>query len=100
VAFVKVASVNDLQDGQVKTVSANGKDLALSRVEGKFYAVDNTCPHRQGPLGDGELDGKNIMCPLHAKTFDVSTGSGVSDPALKVACFKTKVEGEDVLVDV
>src|SRR5436309_1879019 len=53
--FVKVASLSELQPGICKTVEAGGKTLALFNVDGTVYALDNTCLHRGGPLGEGIL---------------------------------------------
>ena len=53
----KVAEKADLKPGECKVVEAAGKTLALFNVDGTFYVLDNTCLHRGGPLGDGELEG-------------------------------------------
>src|ERR1043166_8519774 len=71
--LVKVAKTTDLPPGQGKTVEANGREIALFNVGGTFYAIDNTCKHRGGSLGEGELDGTVVTCPLHAWTYDVSS---------------------------
>lgn len=58
--FVKVADVNEIEHGHGKPININGIEIALFNVDGTFYAIDNTCKHRGGPLGDGELDGNNL----------------------------------------
>jgi nitrite reductase (NADH) small subunit len=98
--FVKVARTADLGPGQGKTVEANGREIGLFNVDGKFFAVDNTCKHRGGSLGEGELDGPVVTCPLHAWTYDVTTGECFDDPACGVETFPVKTEGDDVLVEV
>ena len=55
--FVTCANVNDVKEGEGKTVEANGKTIALFNVGGKIYAIDNTCKHAQGPLGEGTCEG-------------------------------------------
>lgn len=97
--FVKVANVNDIKRGQGKTIAMNGVEIALFNVDGNFYAIDNTCPHRGGPLGEGMLDDGIVTCPWHGWKFNVCTGKNVSMP-VDVKRFEVKVEGEDVLVDV
>jgi len=97
--FVKVAAAADIAPGTAKCVEVNGKELALFNVDGAFYALDNTCPHRGGPLGEGELEGKVVTCPWHSWQFDVSNGESLIDD-LKVGCYQAKVEGGDVLVAV
>ena len=61
---------------------------------------DNTCKRRGGSLGEGELDGTVVTCPLHAWTYDVTTGECFDDPACGVDRFPVKVEGDEILVEV
>ncbi|MGH7863833.1 MAG: Rieske (2Fe-2S) protein, partial [Candidatus Binataceae bacterium] len=58
--FIKVATRADVAPGAGTTVEAAGRSIALFNVGGKFFAIDNTCKHRGGPLGEGELDGVNV----------------------------------------
>ncbi len=98
--FVRVAGVGEIAPGQGKTVEANGREIALFNVGGKFHAIDNTCKHRGGSLGEGELDDTIVTCPLHAWTYDVTTGECFDDPACGVDRFAVKVEGDEILVEV
>jgi len=97
---IKVAAVGDMAAGEAKVVEAGGKSLALFNVDGAWYAVDNTCPHRGGPLGEGDLDGRVVTCPWHAWRWDVTTGANVNNPAVRVACFPVAVENGAVYVEV
>ncbi|MBI4343645.1 MAG: nitrite reductase small subunit NirD [Candidatus Omnitrophica bacterium] len=96
--FVKVAATSEIPAGAGKVVEAGGKTLAVFNCEGTFYAIDNTCKHRGGPLGEGSLTGKSVMCPWHGWEYDVTTGACAMDEAIKVQTFPVKVEGGDVLV--
>jgi len=98
--FVKVGKAADIPPGQGKTVEANGREIAVFNVNGAFHAIDNTCKHRGGPLGEGELDGAVVTCPLHAWTYDVTTGECFDDPACGVEVFPVRVEGDDLLIEV
>ena len=98
--LVRVAKTTDLAPGQGKTAEANGREIPLFNVGGTFYAIDNTCKHRGGSLGEGELDGTVVTCPLHAWTYDVSSGECFDDPACAIDRFAVKIEGDDVLVEV
>ena len=97
--FVKVASTSELAPGQCKVAEADGKSIALCNVNGTFYAIDNTCLHQGGPLGEGSLESGTITCPWHAWQYDVTTGKNTANPAMGVACYAVKVEGDDVLVE-
>jgi NAD(P)H-dependent nitrite reductase small subunit len=96
--FVRVLAVADLPPGKGVETTVDGRPVALFNVEGAYYALSNTCPHRGGPLGQGFVEGQTVTCPWHAWTFDVSTGENVVNPELKVACFVTKVEDGQVFV--
>jgi nitrite reductase/ring-hydroxylating ferredoxin subunit len=96
---VRVGTVEDVPRGQARVVEAGGHALALCNVEGRLYAVDNTCPHRGGPLGEGTLEGAVVACPWHAWRWDVTTGANVNNPAVRIACFAVSVEGGEVFVD-
>lgn len=99
-ARMKVAAVGDVPAGQGRVVEVGGRTLALFNVDGTFYCLDNTCPHRGGPLGEGDVEGRIVMCPWHAWRWDVTTGFNVNNPAVKVACFAVSVDRGDVFVDI
>ena len=71
---VDVAASSELVEGGRLIVDLNGQAIALVRIEGQVFAVDNACPHRDGELGRGDLQGHHLFCPLHAWCFDVRTG--------------------------
>jgi nitrite reductase/ring-hydroxylating ferredoxin subunit len=96
--FIDVADVNDLAVGRVRPVVAGVRKIALCRTTAGFFALDNTCPHRGGPLGEGDLIGGELICPWHLWGFDVATGICTGDPALSVARHEVRVEGSRVLV--
>jgi len=97
---IKVAQASDLSPGSGTTVEAEGQRIALFNVQGAFYAIADTCPHRGGPLGEGELHGPTVTCPWHGATFDVQTGAVTGPPArASVRSFCVRVEGNDVLVE-
>ena len=99
-ALVKIAGVNDVGEGSAKVVQASGKTIALFKTNGKFYAIDNTCLHRGGPLGEGDLDGTTVTCPLHGWQYDITSGENVMPGSGKVNAYKVEVQGNDVMVDV
>ena len=98
--LVKVAETKEVAPGTGRVVEAEGRSLALFNVSGTFYAIDNTCTHRGGPLGEGELAGEVVTCPWHGAQFNVKTGEVVAPPAQQgVRSFPVKVQGDDVLVE-
>lgn len=82
--FVAAASLSDIPQGWALKVSVGGTQIALAHCEGRIYALDNSCSHACGPLGDNRVkDGAFLECPWHNSVFDVRTGEPVSGPARK-----------------
>ena len=96
--FVKVAAVTDLPPGKVKSITVGERMIALCNVEGTFYALDNVCIHRGGPLGEGYLDGDKLECPWHGWQFEVKTGCVAFNRKEKIPTYEVRIEGPDVLV--
>jgi NAD(P)H-dependent nitrite reductase small subunit len=98
--WVRVAATDELSSGQSKTVRANGKSIALYNVNGAFYATDDACIHKGGPLGEGTLEGAIITCPWHQWQYDVTTGKTTVNPNMDVDTYPVKVEGDNVMVEI
>src|SRR6516162_9868281 len=98
--FVKVGTLPELAAGTCKPVEANGKTIALFNVDGNIYALDNTCLHRGGPLGEGTLNGDVVTCPWHLWEYNVRTGEKLNSPGVKVATYAVEVQGNDIKVAV
>jgi nitrite reductase/ring-hydroxylating ferredoxin subunit len=98
--FVKVAKSGEIANRRGKVVNVGGKNIAVLNADGKFYAVDNTCPHRNGPLGEGETYGTKVVCPWHGYEYDLVTGECTDFPEVKIGCYPVKLEGDDILIEV
>ncbi len=96
--FVKIAKAAEIPSGSGKTFEVGDRPIAVFNCDGTFYAIDDTCPHQGGPLGEGELAGTVVTCPWHEWRYDIRTGVNEDDPACKVASYAVKVEGDDILV--
>jgi nitrite reductase [NAD(P)H] small subunit len=94
-----VCRFSQLPDGRGHLVEVDGETIALFRVGGEVFALDNTCPHRNGPLAFGDLRGSTVFCPLHAWPFDVRTGQCEEFPGVSVRTFRVRVEGDDVQIE-
>jgi nitrite reductase (NADH) small subunit len=98
--IIKVAPASEITPKQAKIIEVDGAQIAVFNVNGEFCAIKNVCPHRGGPLGEGDLEGSIVTCPWHGWQFDVKTGQSPVNPAACVATFPCKVEGADVCVEV
>jgi nitrite reductase (NADH) small subunit len=98
--FVRTVKVDELPPGTIRELQIEGKAVALANVGGKFYAINNTCLHRGGPLGQGLVQGKIVTCPWHGWQYDVTNGKVVQNAAVGVDCYPAEVRGQDIFVDV
>jgi nitrite reductase/ring-hydroxylating ferredoxin subunit len=100
-AFTKVASAAEVPAGTAKQVAVGGRPVAVFNIDGTFYAIEDTCPHRGAPLWEGEVQGKEVTCPWHGARFDVTSGSNLCPPAKSgVKVFPVRVVGDEVQIDV
>ena len=96
--FVVVARVDEIPVGQGRVIKVKGKNVALFNVAGRFYAINNICPHEGGPLAKGKLKGHIVSCPWHDLQFDVRSGFGTEGGGYCVASYQVRVESEQVYV--
>lgn len=98
--FTKVAEVHEIPEGTGKVFEVNGNQVAVWNVGGNYHAFQNVCPHRGGPVGEGELEGTTITCPWHGWSFNVVTCEGIVNPAAKLTRYEVQVDGSEVKVGV
>lgn len=96
--FVRVAGSGDVTPGSGIVAEVKGQSIAVFNVDGTFYAIDNTCAHRGGPLGEGEVEEHTVTCPWHAWQYNIKTGTSLNNPSISVKTYQVKVEGSDVKV--
>lgn len=96
--FVLVGKVEDIPPGQSKAVKVHGRTIALFHVSGRFFAINNICPHKGGPLAKGKLKGYVVGCPWHDLQFDVRTGFGTDGGGYCVASYDVRVQDGEVFV--
>ena len=97
--YVRLARADTVPDGEVRVFDVGVERIALCNVKGSFYAIENTCTHDDGPLGEGTLDGAEVVCPRHGARFDVRSGAVTRMPAVQpVRTFPVRVEGTEIYV--
>ncbi len=94
----RVASVDDLADGRVMTVTAGRRSLALTHFNGEWGALDNRCPHQGGPLGEGSIEKSWLRCPWHGYDYNPITGTPPPGFTDAPAAHPVEVRGNDVYV--
>jgi nitrite reductase (NADH) small subunit len=98
--FVRAIKITELPPGTIRELQIEGKAVAVANVAGAIYAINNTCLHRGGPLGQGLLEGKVVTCPWHGWQFDVTTGKVLQNPKAGVDCYRTELRGDDIFIEI
>jgi len=99
--YIKVARVDEIASGEKKIVEVDGIEVVVVNLDGEFFAIEDVCTHDGGPLGEGELDGDQLICPWHGARFDVRTGDALTMPAFEPApTYEVRVEGGEILIAV
>lgn len=85
--------------GQVIEAEGGGLSICLANVDGELSALDNWCPHRRGPLGQGWVEGNAVVCPWHSWAFNAKTGVADYPDNERVAVFPVKTEAGVILIE-
>lgn len=98
---IKLANLNAIPQGKGIVASYHDddgemKEVALFRIDDKVYALNNLCPHMQGPLGEGEVEEGVVTCPWHGWQFEVRTGECLNMPGCDAGKLPICVEGDIV----
>jgi nitrite reductase (NADH) small subunit len=98
---VPLCLLDELAPGLGRPFRVGDRDLAVFRGRtDEVYAVDGTCPHKNGPLADGMLIGSQVVCPLHAYRYDGTSGECDQPGECGVAAYPTEVRDGTVFVTV
>ena len=112
--LTRLANINDLTEGTMRKYQVQGIDILIARIEGKYYAAQNKCPHFGGDLSKGKLEGTIVTCPRHSSQFNLTDGSVVRwlkgaglistiGKALKspqkLTTYNVRVDGQDIMVE-
>ena len=98
VKYTKVMKCADLEIGKSAIIEVADKEIALFNYKGNFYAIDNTCPHRGSPLGEGRVEEGILICPNHEWRFELKSGWCPQNPELSTEVYPIKVSDEKIYV--
>jgi 3-phenylpropionate/trans-cinnamate dioxygenase ferredoxin component len=97
--FSRVCATSDIPDPGKAVFEVDDRFIVVFHLDGAFYALDDACTHDGGPLGEGEIDGFQIICPRHGARFDIRTGQAMTMPAVQgTPAHEVKIEGEGIWV--
>jgi 3-phenylpropionate/trans-cinnamate dioxygenase ferredoxin component len=95
--FYEIAPASELSNGERLFIEIEDTPIVLFNVAGQIFAIADTCTHDDGPLGDGDLEDHNIVCPRHGAEFDIRSGQAVAMPAVvDIPAYPVKVENGSI----
>jgi 3-phenylpropionate/trans-cinnamate dioxygenase ferredoxin subunit len=88
-----------LKESDAMTIKIEGARYCIARFEGKYYAMQNNCPHAGASLGAGWCDSKgNIICPVHRMAFDIRTGKNATGSGLYIETYPVEVRKDGLYI--
>ena len=96
--WITVAQISEIEPGESKVVKLRDDSVAIFNTNGQFYAIDNTCPHQGGPLGEGKVDGEVVTCPWHEWKYNLKTGCPIVTPNVKT--YKLRMDDDAIQIAV
>jgi len=98
VKYIKVLKCDDLEIGKSAIIEVGDKEIALFNYKGDYYAIDNICPHRGAPLGEGRIEEGILICPNHEWRFELKSGWCPQNPELSTEVYPIKVHEGKIYV--
>ena len=100
IGWTPITSIENIPPREGRAVQVGDDKIAIFHVGDRYLTIENTCPHKGGPLCDGIVSGTSVVCPLHGRRFDLETGMAVraSEPS-RVGTFPTRVEDGIICVN-
>lgn len=99
VEYLEIAPASELPPGERLFIEVEGSSIVIFNIAGQFFAIADICTHDDGPLGDGDIEGYNVVCPRHGGEFDVRTGKAVQLPVVvDVPAYPVKVVDGTIMV--
>jgi nitrite reductase/ring-hydroxylating ferredoxin subunit len=99
--LLRICSESEVADDSVRRFVVKGREILLAKYYGKFYALDERCTHRGGPLSEGTLEDGIITCPWHFGQFDLATGEVKGPPpAEPLRSYELLLQGTDIFLSI
>ena len=80
--YIELTPLDQLPPGERLFAEVGGKSIVIFNLAGKLFAIGDVCSHDNGPVGDGDIEETEVICPRHGARFDVRTGKATSLPAI------------------
>ena len=99
--FIPVGSVNELREGQRLFIEIDETPIVILNIAGKYFAVADVCSHDDGPVGEGNIEGFEMICPRHGARFDIRSGRALALPAfVDIPAYPVRMVGDQIEVGI
>ncbi|MCC6260695.1 MAG: non-heme iron oxygenase ferredoxin subunit [Anaerolineales bacterium] len=99
--FIEIAPLTELPNGERLFVDLGDTPIVILNIAGKLFAIGDVCTHDGGPLGEGKVEGENIICPRHGAEFDIRTGKAVQLPAVEdIPAYPVQIRDGNIFIGV
>jgi len=99
--FFQVIDETELPEGERLFIEINDEPVVIFNVSGKLYAVEDRCSHDDGPLGEGEIEGNEVICPRHGARFGLQDGQAKSMPAYEdITWYPVRIVNQQIEIGV
>jgi|TARA_B100001750_G_scaffold227735_1_gene221625 nitrite reductase/ring-hydroxylating ferredoxin subunit len=101
VQFKKVCKSSEIQNGEIKNILVEDKNVLLANINNIIFATSGQCTHEKVNLENGFLIGEDITCPLHLSKFNLKTGKALNPPATQeLAIYNVKIQNEEIYIEI
>jgi 3-phenylpropionate/trans-cinnamate dioxygenase ferredoxin component len=99
--YIPVGLLNELSEGQRLFIEIDDLSIVIISIAGKYFAIADVCSHDDGPLGEGNIEGFEIICPRHGARFDIRTGKALALPAfVDIPAYPVRIMGDQIEVGI
>ena len=99
--YIPVGSVSELREGQRLFIEIDETPIVILNIAGKYFAVADVCSHDDGPVGEGNIEGFEMICPRHGARFDIRSGRALALPAfVDIPAYPVRMVGDQIEVGI
>jgi 3-phenylpropionate/trans-cinnamate dioxygenase ferredoxin subunit len=99
--YIAIGSVEELKEGERMFIEIDGKPIVILNINGEYYSIGDVCSHDDGPVGEGNVEGYEIICPRHGARFDLRTGKVLALPAfVDIPAYPVRVVGDQIEIGI
>jgi 3-phenylpropionate/trans-cinnamate dioxygenase ferredoxin component len=99
--FIPVGTVDELKEGERLFIEIDGTPIVILYIGGEYYAIGDVCSHDDGPVGEGNVEGFEIICPRHGARFDIRSGKVLALPAfVDIPAYPVRISGDQIEIGI